>query len=62
VVEALGGEIHILPYLDDHSTSSMIRRIREVVGSPLGAEDLGKAELDLSEPVGKPEHRRTGAA
>jgi len=62
LVEALGGEIHILPYLDDHSTSSMIRRIREVAGNPAHAQDLGKPDLDPFEPVGKPDHPTTGAA
>jgi bifunctional ADP-heptose synthase (sugar kinase/adenylyltransferase) len=27
-VEALGGRVHVLPYLDDRSTSGLIDRIR----------------------------------
>jgi D-beta-D-heptose 7-phosphate kinase/D-beta-D-heptose 1-phosphate adenosyltransferase len=34
VVEALGGTIHLLPYVDDRSTSGIIERIREVEASP----------------------------
>ena len=30
LVEKLGGEVKILPYLDDHSTSSIIERIRKI--------------------------------
>lgn len=34
LVEALGGEVHILPYLQDLSTSGIIERIREVYTWP----------------------------
>ena len=30
LVEELGGKVHILPYLDDHSTTSIIERIRKL--------------------------------
>jgi D-beta-D-heptose 7-phosphate kinase/D-beta-D-heptose 1-phosphate adenosyltransferase len=32
LVEAMGGEVHILPYIADHSTTGMIERIRQVLG------------------------------
>jgi D-beta-D-heptose 7-phosphate kinase / D-beta-D-heptose 1-phosphate adenosyltransferase len=36
LVEGMGGEVHILPYLDDHSTTSIIKRIREIYTGPEG--------------------------
>jgi D-beta-D-heptose 7-phosphate kinase/D-beta-D-heptose 1-phosphate adenosyltransferase len=30
LVEKLGGEVKILPYLDNHSTTSIIARIRKI--------------------------------
>jgi D-beta-D-heptose 7-phosphate kinase / D-beta-D-heptose 1-phosphate adenosyltransferase len=34
VVEALGGAVQILPYIEDHSTTGMIARIREAYALP----------------------------
>jgi hypothetical protein len=45
LVEELGGQVHILPYIENHSTSGIIERIREAF-----ARELSNSEQVL-EPV-----------
>lgn len=41
LVEALGGEVHILPYVSERSTSGMIDRIRRLPEMPVGGSTGG---------------------
>ena len=53
VVEALGGEVHILDYLADHSTSAIVARAQQPAPAPAGVGlmsgvlVLGDALLDV---------------
>ncbi|HEX6030035.1 MAG TPA: D-glycero-beta-D-manno-heptose 1-phosphate adenylyltransferase [Tepidiformaceae bacterium] len=41
LVRALGGEVAIMPFVDDRSTSGVIARIRESSGEPKGPGRMG---------------------
>jgi D-beta-D-heptose 7-phosphate kinase / D-beta-D-heptose 1-phosphate adenosyltransferase len=40
VVEELGGSVHILPYLENHSTTFLVERIRRPQSAAASAEEV----------------------
>jgi D-beta-D-heptose 7-phosphate kinase/D-beta-D-heptose 1-phosphate adenosyltransferase len=46
VVESYGGVVHILPYVENRSTTYMIQRIREVYAGPDGRTESAAPQTD----------------
>jgi D-beta-D-heptose 7-phosphate kinase/D-beta-D-heptose 1-phosphate adenosyltransferase len=59
LVEELGGTVHILPYVDDRSTTGLIRRIRETEGWGDGQVD-GHRPAFIGNRTGVGVHSRNG--
>src|SRR5205823_1687346 len=57
LVESLGGSVHILPYLEDHTTADILKRIRETPTHPAFRVDDGGSERahDVAEPLPVPD-------